>query len=49
MRDIKYDKFRQYLVKEIDMLIFNLSVSLSEEYNYFIDSEQKEYKKNTPI
>ena len=45
MRDIKYDKFRQYLVKEIDMLIFNLSVSLSEEYNYFIDSEQKEYKK----
>lgn len=47
MHDIKYNKFKQYLVKEIDMLIFNLSASLSEEYTYFINYEQKEYVKSS--
>lgn len=47
MNDIKYEKFKEYLLKEIDNLIFNLSISLSEEYTWFIDLEQKEYKKSS--
>lgn len=46
MFETQYKFFKQYLLNEVNNIVSTLSVSLSEEYTWFIDLEQKQYKQS---